>query len=225
MTSACIEVPIRIGNGQAVTEGNPAREVRRALTIPGRFGLPWLVAFCEVSPLEVSEVAGPLGYGTVQRGAPGSPRAGVALCHDREHATRLHVVRFKVGSPATSEGGGIRERGILTERYAFHDNELLSREVDASAIHNPPGRAGKAQADFMADVRRTTGLILGDFNEDVATMKRTTERQYRGIGVLGAIIPDSLAASKAWPVDIDSDHAGVDILVRIPLARVRDRVA
>ncbi len=157
----------------------------------------------------------------MQRGGPGSPRAGVALCHDREHATRLHDVRLKQGSPATSEGGGIRMRPILTERYAFHDGDRFARHVDASAIHNPPGRADDAQADFMADVRQTPGLVLGDFNEPVDVMKATTERQYRGIKVLGAIVPDWIVVSAAFPVDIDSDHAGVDLLLRIPTARIR----
>lgn len=216
-----VEVPLRVANAQAVSERDPAHEVRRALTIPGKFGLPWIVAFSEVSPLEVADVADPLGFGTVQRGHPGSPRAGVALCHDRDHAARRNMVRLKVGSPATSEGDGIRMRPILTERYAFRDHDLYARPVDASAIHNPPGRAEKAQADFMADVYLTPGLICGDFNEPVDVMKRTTERQYRGIGVLGAIIPNWIEASTAWAVDIDSDHAGVDLLLRLPLARVR----
>lgn len=220
-----VEVPIRVANAQAVSEGDPAHEVYRALTVRGKFGRPWLVAFSEVSPLEVSDVGDELGFGTVQRGDPGSPRAGVALCHDRRHAARRNAVRFKVGSAATSEGDGIRMRPILTERYAFHDGELYSRQVDASAIHNPPDRAPVAQADFMADVRNTPGLILGDFNENLATMKRATERQYRGIGVLGAIVPDWIEVSAAWPVDIDSDHAGVDLLLRVPILRSTGRVA
>lgn len=216
-----VDVPARVGNAQAVSEGNAALEVRKALTVPGKFGLPWIVVLSEVSPLEVSDVADRLGFGTVQRGRPGSPRAGVAICHDRSHATRQHDVRLKVGSPATSEGEGIRMRPILTERYAFRDGQVFARHLDVSAVHNPPGRAAKAQADYMADVRQTQGLVGGDLNEDVATMKRTTERTYRGIDVLGFIVPEWVEASAAWPVDIDSDHPGVDVLLRLPVIRAR----
>ena len=217
--TATVNVPLRIANAQAVSEGRPRIEVRKALTLPGKFGRPWAVVFCEVSPLEVATVANNHGFGTVQHGRPGSPQAGVAICHDRDHATRLHDVRYKVGSPATSEGGGIRERGILTERYSFHDGNEHARHVDVSAIHVPPERADNAQADFMAAVRQTGGVVGGDFNETVRVMERTTDRLYVGVGVLGAIIPGWIEASDAWAVDIDSDHDGVDILLRIPVRR------
>lgn len=220
---AFVVVPFRVANARGVTTPVLAgRITRRALTQPGHFGKPWIVTLCEVAPVDVREVTDSLDrWEAVQRGDVSSPHAGVAICHNRRHVERLHDVRFKVGSSATAEGGGIRMRPILTERYRAFDHGVHARDVDLSSVHNPPDRAARAQVDFMADVRLTGGIVAGDFNEAVTAMKDSTARQYRGIEVLGAIVPRWIDVSTAWPVDIGSDHEAVDVLLRIPVARSR----
>lgn len=48
---------------------------------------------------------------------------------------------------------------------------------------------------------------------------------YRGIGVLGAVLPERLIVSDAYPVDIDSDHKAVDVRVLIGGERLVLRIA
>ena len=179
--------------------------VRMALTTPGLHGLPDVVIFSEVSPVNVAAVArkhAP-GWYVVQRGRVGSPAAGVAIAS----RAPIRSARSLVGSVA---GSGIRMRPILS------GSTLGGR---FTAVHAPPARAPLSRARYVARARTRRGLVGGDWNRRPRWMRRTSTRTYRGIGVLGALVPRHWAASKASGVDIGSDHPAVDVVVRVPARR------
>ena len=197
---------IRIANCAGVS--NPRLTgfcVRMALTTPGLRGLPDVVIFSEVSPVNVAAVArkhAP-GWYVVQRGRVGSPAAGVAIAS----RAPIRSARSLVGSVA---GFGIRMRPILS-------GSTLGARV--TAVHAPPARAPLSRARYIARARTRRGLVGGDWNRRPGWMRRTSTRTYRGIGVLGALVPRHWAASKASGVDIASDHPAVDVVVHIPAWR------
>jgi len=174
--------------------------VRMALTTPGPHGLPDVVLFSEVSPVNVAAVArkhAP-GWHVVQRGRVGSPAADPT----RDRGERMGA-REAMATPAA--GYGIRMRPILS-------GSTLGARV--TAVHAPPARAPIARAAYIARARTRRGLIGGDWNRRPRWMRRTSTRTYRGIGVLGALVPRRWAALPATPVDIASDHLAVDVVVR-----------
>lgn len=192
----------RPANAEGVSEREPAEEVTLALTKPGALGLPDVVMLSEVSWLNVPALAARHDWHAVQFGERGSPEAGVALC-SREP---IYGAQLVDGSAATSEGGGIRARGILLARTIHRDT---------AAIHVPPGRARHAQAEYFDHLHRIDADVIGgDFNASPLAVRRIfPARTYTGRGVLGVLLLpgafDGLGATT--PVNVRSDHPAVDV--------------
>src|SRR5690606_9976274 len=117
---------------------------RQALTMPGGHGLPDVVLFSEVAPVDVNLVA--MNHApdmtVIQHGAKGSPEAGVAV------ASRLPArpKRTLVGSLAVR--GKVRMRPILGASIG---------RLPVWAIHAPPARASWARGVYIARARRRGG--------------------------------------------------------------------
>lgn len=194
-------VVVRIANCEGVSERTPADEARLALSKPGKFGLPDVVLFSEVSWLDVGALAAKWGYDAVQYGERGSPEAGVAIA----------LCTFDTLSrPALAVGSrpvlGVRMRPLVSAR---------AYGAKWTTGHAPPPRTPVARALYLARVRATGGIVGLDSNQSPAWMRRSFVRKYRGIGVLGVLVPRRWQASEAHPVDIGSDHLAVDVrLVR-----------
>ena len=87
------------------------------------------------------------------------------------------------------------------------------------AIHVPPKRAPIAQTAYFARVRASRGIVGGDFNAAPRWMRRSFVRKYRGVGVLGLLVPRRIKASKGLPVDVGSDHPAVDVVLHLPVRK------
>lgn len=208
-----VRAVVRLVNAEGVSERRPQDEVELAFTREGHFGVPDVWLFCEISWLLLAALAKKHGLHAIQDGTRGSSAAGVGMA-SRRPIRRLGAV---VGTRATSEGGGIRTRTLIGGR-TFHAPWWIG--------HAPPGRSPIARAAFIAAALLLRGVVGCDWNRAVAWMKSATgRRQYRGIGVLGMRFPRSWRVSAAWPVDVDSDHAGVDVEVWIPVKKRRRAAA
>ncbi len=196
-------IVVRVANAQGVSERRPADEARLALTKPGGYGLPDVVLFSEVSWLDVPMIARRHGFHAVQHGGQGSAEAGVAIAAREPLAKRARII----GSPRTSEGGGIRMRPFVSGK-AFG--------VRFTAGHAPPPRSPVARALYIARARARRGVVGGDWNQWPDFMRRTSARKYRAVGVLGLLIPRRYKASLAVEADIGSDHPAVDVVLHIP---------
>lgn len=201
-------IVLRIANCEGVSERRPADEAKAALTKPGEHGLPDVVLFSEVSWLNLSLLArlNTPDFRTLQMGNPGDPDAGVAI------ASRdpLRKPSLAIGSERTSEGGGIRMRPMIGAR---------TYGTPFTGVHPPPPRSPIARLRYIARARTRRGIVGGDWNQDPKWMRRTSLRKYRGIGVLGVLIPRHIKAGKATSVDIGSDHLAVDVPLWIPERR------
>lgn len=206
-------VVVRVANAAAVTRPRMARYVtRQALTRPGGHGLPDVVLFCEVAPVDVTAVSShhAPGFAVLQYGPTGSAAAGVAIASRRP----IRAPRWTIGTRATREGGGIRLRPIVTGR-------TFGRPF--SALHAPPARSPLARALFIARARATRGIVGGDFNHTRPWMRRTSLRRYVGLrdDVLGLLVPRRIRVGKAVAVDIGSDHPAFDVEMWLPTRRDR----
>lgn len=197
-------IVVRVANAAAVSAPRYAHHcARRALTQPGKYGVPDVVLLSEVSPVGVSQVAliHAVGMEVAQYAPAGSPQAGVAV------ASRLPIRKraMSEGSARTSEGGGIRMRPWVGAK--------VKGLPWMRSGHAPPKRAPLARARYIGRARALTGILGADWNSDPRWMRRTSARQYRGIGVLGLLVPLRWKASKAAPCDIGSDHDAVDVVL------------
>lgn len=207
-----LALDVRVANCAAVSAPKRARGcVVKALTEKNwHGGLPDVVLFSEVSPVNVELVAHNLGYDVVQFGKPGSPQAGVAIAVHRETMRRPHRTKYVLGSPATREGGGIRERPMVSAKVRPKEG---ARGVRVWAGHAPPPRSPLARALYMARTRGLRGAVGADFNMTSIAMRSSSERLYKGIGVLGLLVPVWAKASTAHAVEIGSDHSAVDVIL------------
>lgn len=201
---------IRVANSAAVSNPREAAYCTRlALTKPGRHGVPDVVLLSEVSPVNVSQVAllHAVGMEVAQYGPSGSAEAGVAV------ASRLPIRKrsMALGSARTSEGGGIRMRPLVGVK--------VKGLPWLRAGHAPPPRSPVARAVYLSRARTLRGFVGADWNQPPTWMKRTSVRAYRGIGVLGLLVPLRWKAEDPSPVDIGSDHPAVDVKVTVRSGR------
>lgn len=192
---------VRVANCEGVSERDPATEARHALTREGAYGLPDVVLLSEVSWLDARMLAREHGWVAIQHGAKGSAEAGVAIL---SRITPTVALRPLIGSVATREGGGIRARPIVGARIGG---------IRFWSGHAPPPRSPIAKAVYIARARACRGVVGADWNASPAWVRRTSLRRYRGIGVLGLLVPLRFKASTAKPVDIGSDHPAVDVVI------------
>lgn len=185
---------------------------RQAFTKPGGYGLPDIVLFSEASTVDLATVASnhARGWLVVQHGAYDSPAAGVAI------ASRYHLrpLRPVIGSAATREGGGIRQRPRTGARLGW---------LPIWADHAPPPRSPIARAAYLSRVALTRGICGGDYNREPGWMRRTFQRKYRAVGVLGVLVPRRFKVSEARPVHIGSDHPACDVVVWLPARLLKEK--
>lgn len=186
--------------------------VRRAFTKRGRWARrPDVIHFSEVSSVNVARIAASYGYDVIQHGPTGDPAAGVALALRRDTVEHFPEPELRWASDAVR--GQVRARPILTAMISVRGSELY----DASATHAPPDRTPAEQDDYLDDYRDTPGVIGGDHNEHPGQMRGEFSRKYRGIGVLGLLVPRRFKASQARAVRVGSDHLGIDSVLRLPV--------
>lgn len=201
-----VPVTIRLCNADGVHAPKRTPDiVRRALMTPGDFGVPDFVLFSEVSPVSVLDIARTVdpAISVVQEGRSGSPEAGVAIAA----LWPIELLRLIVGSPATSEGGGIRMRPLLG---------ALCGRLRLWAVHAPPGRAPRARALFLSRVRPRRHLVGGDMNRSLRWVQRLTGRKVRGAEVMCLVLPPLWRATAARPVNVGTSHPALDIKVWVP---------
>ena len=193
----------RVANCENVSERDPWEEAWLAVTKPGPHGIPDVVYLSEVAWLDGDELARRAGVHALQRGERGSPEAGVALVSRRP----IHRPQLVIASRAAP---GVRDRPLVGGRT--HGRTSWSG-------HAPPPDNPAARQEFIDNARRRRGLVGCDWNRDPEWMREHMERQYRGVGVLGLLIPVDCEAGPAAPVPIRSDHYAADVPVRIPRRR------
>lgn len=191
-------IVLRIVNAQGVSEPKPADEITAAIVRPSTFGDIDIWLLCEIAWADLEHIAKAHGLHALHYGQRGSAEAGVGIL-SRRPIKRPSLLRAVM---ATREGGGIRMRPICSGR---------TYGLSVSAVHAHPKRAPIAQRAYMARVRLTGGVIGGDFNLVPREMGSRFARKYRGIGVLGALVPRKYSVSRAVGVGIGSDHPAVDI--------------
>lgn len=198
------QVVSRVANCEGVSERKPIDEARLALTKRGHYGLPDIVFLSEISWLDLAALAHELGWHAIQHGTKGSPEAGVGIaCR-----VKIEPLGLLVGSKATAEGdGGVRMRPIVGGR---------AWGLPWWAVHAPPPDSPEARAAYINQARFCAGTIGGDWNREPDWMRHTTQRAYRGDGVLGIITPRVREPGPVATVDIDSDHRAVDVPLWIP---------
>lgn len=194
---------VRVANCAAVSApAHAAHCAIMAMTKAGDYGVPDVVLFSEVAPVNIAQVAllHAVGSEVIQYGTSGSPEAGVAI------VSRLPIDKrsMAVGSARTSEGGGIRMRPLVGGKIAG---------LWFWSGHAPPPRSPIARALYIARARACRGSLGADWNSDPKWMRRTSTRKYRGEGVLGLLTPRRLKVSRARTVPIGSDHLAVDVRI------------
>lgn len=191
----------RVANCQGVSERRPQDEARAALTREGKYGLPDIVLLSEIAWLNLPALCDELGWHGIQHGTQGSPEGGVGIAC----SVPIEPLGLLVGSKATSEGtGGVRMRPVV-------GGEAWG--IPWWALHAPPPDSPKARRAYIGAARCCSGTLGGDWNQPVANMRRTSERAYRGSGVLGILTPHALNPGKAATVNIGSDHPAVDVVL------------
>jgi hypothetical protein len=160
-------------------------------------------------------------YHWFQPGKVGSATSATVLGVRKEFGT-LTNRRIDIGSGPTSEGGGIRQRPILSGKA--HSTKHAAVVFSAAVGHAPPGRAPKARDEFMRNFAKIKVRFKGgDLNLGQRVVARVTGRRVTGHGVLWLILPRSgwtLVSSKA--VDVRGDHKAV--LVTMQHKKTGERV-
>lgn len=153
-------------------------------------------------------------YHWYQPGKLGSPSSGCAL-GVRKDFGRLGNKVAVVGSPATSEGGGIRMRPILRGRVKGN-NAHQGLAFSAAVGHAPPPRAPKARTKFMERFAKMRANYKGgDLNLGQRLAARATGRSVVGQGVLWLAVP-----RKNWTVvsvrsiNVGGDHKAILVRMR-----------
>lgn len=134
----------------------------------------------------------------------GAPSSGVGILSRRP----ITHGRLLIGTPASREGRGTRMRPLVQGR---------TYGLPVTAGHAPPGTSPITRAAYIARARAARGVVGADWNVSAAFMRRTSVRVYRGVGVLGMLIPMRLRPSAAASVDVHSDHRTCDVKVLVPI--------
>ena len=190
-------IVVRIVNAQNVSEPKPADEITATITKPSVFGEVHIWLLSEIAWADLERIAKKHGLHALHYGQRGSAEAGVGILSRRP----ISSPRMRVGSRPVP---GVRMRPIVTAR---------TFGLTVTAGHAPPPRTPVARALYLARVRATGGIVGADFNLAPSWMRRSFVRKYRGIGVLGLLVPMRFKASRAVGVGIGSDHAAVDVRI------------
>lgn len=133
----------------------------------------------------------------------GAPSSGVGILSRRP----ITHGRLLIGTPASAEGRGTRMRPLVSGR---------TYGQRFTAGHAPPSTSPVTRALYIARARAARGVVGCDWNQPVEWMRRTSTRIYRGVGVLGLLIPHRLRPTAASHVDVGSDHLTCDVKMLVP---------
>jgi hypothetical protein len=209
---------VRTVNAMSVSAGRGrAEEIwANALTTPGRYGVPALVLGSEMWKVDAQAVADRVAPGVwqvVQRGKHGSPNAALVIAVRRTRGLLTHA-KMLDGTAATSEGGGIRRRPILTARVFIDRTTPAAWSFVAAAVHAPPSRAPRARRRYLAALRTVrAALIAGDMNALQRAVQRALGRRVEGVRVLHFAIRRWIPTSPVTAVEVGGDHKGVDTVL------------
>lgn len=207
---------VRVANCASVSTGarKSTDTFRRALTTPGKHGLPDVVLCQEMADVDAKAVAHEVGGWEVDQYGPiGSPDSALAIAYRTTRGHRL-ASQLRDGSPATSEGGGIRKRPILIDRLVIDRQTPHAWRPRVSSGHADPARAPKARARFLGVFKNVTVPIKGgDMNVPGKVARTIFRRRVYSIGVLHLVVARWIPATGPTPVDHGSDHKGVDVLL------------
>lgn len=168
--------PLKIVPGNLMSVSTGPKHVRRILLAYLELDADFYL-LTECAKIDIWRVLRQTGldatYDVVQEGELDSARSAVAIIYRRD---RLALVGYKyiVGSEATSEGGGIRERPIIKGRFR---DKIEKMPVKGSAGHAPPGRAPRALVAFMRVMLSVRSIRGGDFNTPARRLARATNAE------------------------------------------------
>lgn len=214
---------LRVGNADSATAGprHVARVLRRLLATARPRTVA--VACVEASDVRGQEIADELAPGVwqvIQHGDLGSPESALLLAVRRDRV-RVDGHTLLPGTPATSEGGGIRARPILSVHLTIDPgtpNEWTPPPINVGHAH--PSRAARARARFMAALARVRGIRVGDFNLTQTVVARLLGQRVHAAGVIAAGIPSWVpTVSRRAPLE-GADHDALDITLWPTRARI-----
>jgi len=213
---------VRVANCASVSTGPKKAEdtFRRALTTPGKFGLPDVVLCQEMSDVDAKAACHEVGgwdadqYGPLATDAKtGGPDSGLAIAYRTDRAHRL-ASKLQAGAPATREGGGVRKRPVLTDRLIIDRGTARAWTQRFASGHADPSRAPRARETFINVFRRVGAPVKGgDMNVPGKIARTLFRRRVLSIGVLHLVLARWIPAQGPEPVDHGSDHKGVDVLL------------
>lgn len=205
---------VRVANCASVST-RPAKAedtFRRALTTPGKYGLPDVVLCQEMADVDAKKVAHQVddGWQAEQHGAVGSPESGLAIAWRHDRARRVSSVLLP-GTPAAEH---IRRRPILIDQLQIDRSKPTSWRTRFASGHAAPARAPQDRARFLTLFDQIRVRIRGgDLNVIGHVVARLFGRRVFTIGVLHLIVSRWIPAEGPAPVDHGSDHKGVDVLL------------
>lgn len=214
LTAALAGVPgvrvvvVRVVNAQGVSERRPQDEIEKAIVRRSRWGSVDVWLLCEIAWADLEHIAARRGLYALQYGDRGSPDAGVGIL-SRKPITKARKLR---GTVATREGRGVRDRPLVSGR---------TFGVRFTAGHAPPASSPVARGLFIARARLARGVVGCDWNRGKAWMRASSRRLYRGVGVLGVLVPRRLSPSRASSRYVGSDHLTCDVRLLVPVRRRR----
>lgn len=207
----------RLVNAMSVSAraGKARRIFRRALRRAGRYGQPVIIRACEMSKVDAAaeaEKVAPGRFQVIQFGKIGSPESALAIVA-RKDRVRLWGAKLRPGSPATSEGDGIRERPILTCRATIDHGTPHVWTHDIAVTHAGPPRAPRARAQLLGALKEMLSWLenaAGDLNVTSQAARRILDRVAQGIGVLQYVTAAWIKTSPVEPIALGGDHLAVD---------------
>lgn len=183
---------IRVGNADGAISGprHSTRVFRLLLeTAPPRTVAVACVEGPDFRGQAVADQHAPGTWDVVQHGTLGSPESALLLAVRRDRARVLGHTLLP-GTPATSEGGGIRARPILSVRIVIDPDTPHEWEPPPIVVgHAHPARAPRARAAFMAALSRVAGIRAGDFNLTARVVARLLGQRVHAAGVLALALP------------------------------------
>lgn len=151
-------------------------------------------------------------YHWVQPGDLNSAESGCSIGIRKGFGEMKNPCRV-VGSPATREGGGIRERPVLLAKVVSAVGRM---RFGVAAGHAPPARAPKARRRYLRVFSRARAAFKGgDLNVAKRIAARITGRRVIGGGVLWLVLPRKNWKVVNWRlVNVNGDHKAVLVEVK-----------
>lgn len=206
-------VVVRVLNAQGVSESAPWDEIEAGIAHVSEHGRVDVWLLSEIAWANLQAIADRHGLHALHYGDRGSAEAGVGIL-SREPITDGAQL---VGTLANREGRGTRMRPLVTGKTCG---------VWVTAGHAPPPTSPIARAAYIMRALLRRGVVGCDWNVIPKRMRtlvaKRGRRTYRGIGVVGLVVPRRFRPSVAVGVRVGSDHLAVDVKLLVPVRRRKD---